>query len=161
MKALVVDGYNAIYKIAYLKKIMDRSPEEARKEITALAKEYQRKCGGIDRVYVVFDGKDAYRENAFTPPPNQIFSRTGEGDEEVVRVVSCLYKKYHVEVVTDDNFIRNNSRSYNASITPVGEFAACLDKKHARSAKKGGENKVTPDAAFKINEDLKKYWNIK
>ena len=161
MRALVVDGYNAIYKIPLLKKLMDRSLEEARAKITELAEEYQRRKGGIDKICVVFDGKDTYRDAAFTTPPHQVFSRTGEGDREIVIVISRLSKKYDVEVVSDDNFIRNNARAYNARIVGISEFATFFNKQWKNiSRKKKINNKISPEAASKINEYLKKHWNI-
>jgi len=163
MRALVVDGYNAIYKVAYLRKIMDKDLREARDEITSLAKEYQRKQGGIDKVYVVFDGKNLYRNKSFEISPNHVFSRTGEGDLEVIRVVKRLSKKYHVEVITNDNFVRNNSRAYNATVTGVAEFMKALNKQPKGQDERGKEaktSKVTPEVASKINEELKKHWNL-
>ena len=160
MKALVVDGYNAIYKIAHLKNLMSESLYNARKEITRLAKEYQRKRGGIKEAYVIFDGQDRYRVPPFIPASNQVFSRTGEGDREVVRMVRRLAEKYDVVVVTDDNFVRNNSRAYNATIIGVGEFFAFLTKGKKTNTKNPQKNKISPEEAKEINEELKEYWNI-
>jgi len=160
MKALVVDGYNAIYKVPRLRKILDKDLQLARQEITNLAKIYQRKRGGYDKLCVVFDGKDAYRDRLHMSPQHHVYSRTGEGDLEIVRVVRRLSKKYHVEVVSDDNYIRNNSRSHNASIVPVSSFVSSLKKKGKRSEKKKEEHKVSPEVASGINEELKKHWNI-
>ena len=160
MKALVVDGYNAIHKIPYLKKIVSKNLQDARAGITELAKEYQRKRGGIDKVYVVFDGRDVYRDNEFQPHPHQIFSGTSKGDEEVVRTVKNLSGKYHVEVVTDDNFIRNNSRAYKATVLPVSEFLSFLNKKKSNIDKQTIGEKALPKKASAINEELKKHWGI-
>lgn len=159
MKALVVDGYNAIYKIPSLRKAMDRSLPEARRGITELAKEYQRRRGGIDKLYVVFDGKDVHREKPAEGSPYHVFSRTGQGDEEAVSVVRRLSKKYHVEVVTSDNFIRNNSRAYNATVISIPEFIAFLNKGQRTTVEKAAE-KITPEIASQINEELKRYWKI-
>ena len=47
MKALIVDGYNAIHKIPELDSLMDESLEEARRAVTDMAREYQRRTGGV------------------------------------------------------------------------------------------------------------------
>lgn len=163
MKALVVDGYNAIYKIPHLRKLLDESLQAARGAVTKLAKEYQRKRGGIDKVCVVFDGKDAYRDEMFGIQPNHVFSKTGQGDLELIKVVRRLSKKYHVEVVSDDNFVRNNSRSYNATIVGVSKFAQTSGERRKYQSKTKNDiaaDKVSPEAASLINEELKKHWGI-
>ena len=47
MKVLIVDGYNAIHKIPEIDDLLDESLADARDAITDLAKEYQRRDGGI------------------------------------------------------------------------------------------------------------------
>ena len=81
---MLVDGYNAIHKIPEVDDLLDESLEDARNAITDLAKEYQRRYGGIAEVHVVFDGRDEYRGLSFNKP-NQVFSKTGEGDRKVIR----------------------------------------------------------------------------
>ncbi len=122
MKALVVDGYNAIHKIARLEAMLDISLYEARRALTELALEYKRKVGGISEVSVVFDGKDDYRRQDLSAPHHQVFSKSGEGDRLVIRTVERLSDRYHVIVVSNDNFVRNNSRAHRASVITVSEF---------------------------------------
>ena len=161
MKALVVDGYNAIHKIPCINKLMDKSLFEARTEITKLANEYRRKSGGIDKVCVVFDGKDEYRDIASFPPrPDQIFSRSGRGDEEVVRMIKKLSREYDVMVVSDDNFIKNHSRAHKAGILKVSEFANFLHKKQRNTPEEAPVEKISEGAASRINRELEKYWDI-
>jgi len=160
MKALIVDGYNAINKISSVKALMDESLLSARNKITQLAREYKRKCGGVDKLFVVFDGRDEYRgqvhDNAL---PEQIFSKRGEGDKEIVRLVKNLSGQYHVIVISDDNFVRNNSRAYNATILKVSESLSTLKKKGSKKRDGSGE-KVSPKDASEINRFLKKHWNL-
>jgi len=131
MKALVVDGYNAIHKIRHLEALLDESLCEARHALTELAMEYRRKVGGIAEVAVVFDGKDAYRGKNIPRPAHQVFSKTGEGDRMIIRTVRKLSDRYHVIVASDDNFVRNNSRAYRASTISISEFFATVRKKNA------------------------------
>jgi predicted RNA-binding protein with PIN domain len=157
MKALVVDGYNAIYKIAHLQAMLNDSLYKARKALTELAMDYRRKVGGIDEVYVVFDGKDAYRDLSLSAPAHQVFSKSGDGDRAVIRMVQRLSGRYHVIVASDDNFVRNNSRAHNASIITISEFLATIRKKSAGSKHNTTEKKeITPEVAQEITEHLKR-----
>jgi len=116
MKLLVVDGYNVINKIPYLSKIADQNLQEARRAITQLANEYKRKDGGISEVYVVFDGKNQYKNLDLPTPKEHIFSATGEGDRKIIETVKEVSDKGVVIVVSDDNYVRNNARAYSASL---------------------------------------------
>ncbi|MFH1593203.1 MAG: NYN domain-containing protein [Candidatus Omnitrophota bacterium] len=160
MKALVVDGYNAIHKIPHLRTLMDKSLLEARDRVTRLSLEYQRRVGGIDKIRVVFDGKDIYRDKEPLASDAQVFSKTGEGDDEILRQVRILSEKYHVLVVTDDNFVRNNSRAHKASVISVSRFIEQLDKKEKKRAREMPAGKVSPESALKINEELKRHWGL-
>jgi predicted RNA-binding protein with PIN domain len=127
MKVLIVDGYNAIYKIPQIDAIMDDNLEDARKAITALAKEYQRKDGGIKEVYVVFDGKNEY-EGLSVNKPNQIFSGTGEGDRRIIKLTQDKSVLFHVIVVSDDNRVGNSCRAAGATVIPVKKFYELIKK---------------------------------
>ena len=116
MKILVIDGYNVINKISYLSKIADRNLQEARQAVTELADKYKRKDGGISEVYVVFDGKDQYRNLDILTPKEHIFSTTGQGDRKIIETVKRASDKGIVTVVSDDNYVRNNARAYSASL---------------------------------------------
>ena len=137
MKVLIVDGYNAIHKIPEVEDLLDESLEDARNAITALAKEYQRRSGGIAEVHVVFDGRDECRGLSFNPSaslgidleqsrrvnkPNQVFSGTGEGDKAIIRLAQHKSEKFHVIVVSDDNRVGNSSRAAGATVISVKKF---------------------------------------
>ena len=121
VKVLIVDGYNAIHKIPEVDDLLDKSLEDARNAITDLAREYQRRHGGIAEVYVVFDGRDEYRELSFGKP-NQVFSGTNEGDRSIIRLAQDKSERFHVIVVSDDNRVGNSSRAAGATVISVKEF---------------------------------------
>ncbi|MCX5665858.1 MAG: NYN domain-containing protein [Candidatus Omnitrophica bacterium] len=121
MKVLIVDGYNAIHKIPEIDDLLDESLEDARSAITDLAREYQRRHGGIAEVHVVFDGRDEYMGLSFNKP-NQIFSGTGEGDRSIIRLAQDKSEKFHVIVVSDDNRVGNSSRAAGATVISVRKF---------------------------------------
>jgi predicted RNA-binding protein with PIN domain len=164
MRALVIDGYNAICKIPGLRKIMDKDLSGARSSITFMAEEYKRTCGGIARTVVVFDGRDEYMGLNGSGRGVQRFSRTGQGDDEIIAVVKKLSLSYDVSVVSDDNYIRNNARAHGAAIIPVSGFTAYLSKKNKKFKpqpyKEKHAGKVSASQARAINEELKKIWKI-
>ncbi len=161
MKALVVDGYNAIHKIKHLQSMLDESLYAARKALTQVAMDYQRKVGGIAEVHVVFDGKDAYRGQSLSAPAHQVFSKTDDGDRTIIRIVRKLSSRYHVVVASDDNFVRNNSRAHNASTITISEFVAAIRKKSARTKLNiSEEKKIDPKVAQEITKQLRKRFAI-
>lgn len=121
MKVLIVDGYNAIYKIPVLEDLLEHSLEEARKGVTSLAKEYQRRVGGISEVFVVFDGRDEY-SGRFSRSPSQVFSKTGEGDRRIIKLAQDKSSRFHVIVASDDNYVGNSSRAAGATVITISEF---------------------------------------
>lgn len=160
MKALVVDGYNAIYRIPQLKKLMDKGLSRARRAITELARSYQRRCGGIGIVKVVFDGRDEFRDKShIAKSKEEIFSKTGCGDREIIRVVRDLSGTYDVIVASDDNFVRNNSRAQKATMISIAEFAAMAREK--KIIKKDTPTKrIDIDDALEIDKELRRHWKL-
>ncbi len=137
MKILIIDGYNAIHKIPEIEDLLDESLEDARNAITSLAREYQRRHGGIAEVHVVFDGRDEYSGLSFNPSaslgidpersrrvnkPNQVFSKTGEGDRKIIRLAQDKSSEFHVIVVSDDNRVGNSCRAAGATVISVKKF---------------------------------------
>ena len=128
MKVLIVDGYNAMHKIPEIDEISDDSLEDARSAVTAVAKEYQRRTGGVSEVIVVFDGKDEYRDLSFNKP-NQVFSRSGQGDKEVIRLAQDKSDRFHVIVASDDNYVGNSCRAAGATMITISEFYSTASKR--------------------------------
>lgn len=158
MNALIVDGYNAIYKIKELQALLDESLLEAREEVTRLARDYKRNLGGIAEVCVVFDGKDDYRGLPHPSPANQVFSRTGEGDRTIIKMVEKLSGRYHCIVASDDNFVRNNSRAHRATIISISEFfAGAKKKKRAKGSDAPDEKRIDPKSAREITDYFRKH----
>jgi len=161
MKALVLDGYNLIYKIPEVRRFLDKSLLEARSEITRLAGEYKRKMGGVGKVYVIFDGRDEYAGLDHLRAKNQIFSRTGKGDQTIIAAVSKLTAQYDVTVVSDDNYIRNNARAHNAACISASDFMAVINKRSKKTTPHASrDEKLTDKQAKEINDELRKHWGI-
>ncbi len=131
MTTLVVDGYNAINAIHFTKKELGKSLLSARRAILVISKEYARSSGYITDVTVVFDGDTKYRgmdKRDMLRDKAQIFSKTDQGDDKIIETVRLASKKGRVVVASNDNYVRNNSRAYGASIVNVEE----LEKKQKK-----------------------------
>lgn len=89
-----------------------------------------------------------------------MFSATGKGDAEVIGVVRRLSASYDVEVVSDDNYVRNNARVYNARLLTVAEFTSFLNKKKKNGRMPICRKDIPPAKAKEITEELKKYWRV-
>jgi len=123
---LVVDGYNAINAIALTKKYLANGKlETARKTILAIVKEYARSSGYITKVKVVFDGDDQYKyleRMDITRGDDHHFSATGDCDDQLIDTVRRYSKLGRVVLASNDNYVRNNSRSFGASIINVEDL---------------------------------------
>ena len=160
MKALIVDGYNAIHKIPALSGKMERSLREARSALTRLAGEYcRRKLGGTDKYYVVFDGREEYDSPLHPSPPHQVFAHRQKADHKIIDLLRKLSPRYRITVVSDDNFVNNNARALKAGVIGIAAFSAALKKKPP-ARKAGDSKKISPEAAEEINQELKKHWNL-
>ena len=139
---LVVDGYNAINALPETRKyLMKGELELARKQIVAICKEYVRASGYIKDVCVVFDGDDKYRdmEDMNVPPggAEQVFSKTGDGDDQIIRTVKRYSSFSRVIVASNDNYVRNMSRGYGASLLDVKDLISRIPTKTVPKKEKG------------------------
>ena len=164
MRALVIDGYNVIFRTSYLCKIANKDLMRSRNEVTKIARQYQRKIGGIDKLKVVFDGQDKYQ--GISCYSDQKYSATGQGDIEIVRTIEQFATKYNVTVVSNDNFVRNNARAHGASAIGVDEFLNIGNANVGAIVPNGPKSKtnvgkkVSEKQAKKINKDLMKEWGL-
>lgn len=60
METLIVDGYNIIYKVPELEKLLDKSLETARAGLEGMLERYRAKQRSVGRIYIVYDGKGAF-----------------------------------------------------------------------------------------------------
>lgn len=147
MTTLVVDGYNAINAIHFTKKELGKSLLSARRAILAISKEYARSSGYITNVSVVFDGDTKYRgmdKLDRLRDKAQIFSKTDQGDDKIIETVRLASKKGRVVVASNDNYVRNNSRAYGASILNVEELEK-KQKKPLNISEKNLKGKIKND----------------
>ena len=149
---LIVDGYNAINAIDDVKKKLKESLLSARSEIILLTKEYARSSGYITDFHVVFDGQDRYRHMDRLKVPRDgkhTFSRTGDGDEKIIETIKQYAEKNRVVVASNDNYVRNNARSYGASLINsedlCGKKKELLKEKQEKSLDKRTKDQITKE----------------
>ncbi|MBU0684012.1 MAG: NYN domain-containing protein [Candidatus Omnitrophota bacterium] len=122
---MVVDAYNAIYAIPRVRKELSKDLESARKAVIDISKKYAASSGYITEVRVVFDGDSKYKcAETFDVADKdiQIFSETGKGDEKIIETVRRYSRFGRVVLVSNDNYVRNNARGYNASVISPEEL---------------------------------------
>jgi len=122
---LVVDGYNAINAIPEACEKLKKDLYAARKVMVAIVAEYARSSGYITDIRVVFDGDDRYRHmdaRGLSGGRKQVFSRTGKGDDTIIETVKKCSACGKVVLASNDNYVRNNSRAYGASLIFVEEL---------------------------------------
>lgn len=154
---LIVDGYNAINAIPEVRKKLQDSLLSARSAIIVLTKEYARSSGYITDFHVVFDGQDKYRDMERLRVPKDgkhTFSRTGEGDEKIISTIKEYSEKGRVVVASNDNYVRNNARSYGASLVNSEDLAGKKKKDLKAELKKQGK-KLDKRIKDKITKDYR------
>ncbi|MEI8176404.1 MAG: NYN domain-containing protein [Candidatus Omnitrophota bacterium] len=125
MRTLIVDGYNLIYAIPELEELLDESLEAAREGLIRFLAEFKGGRRDIERLYVVFDGKDGFMSDEISVGQGitAIFSRSARtADEKIIDIVKDAQNPESITVVSNDNFLYNNVRVHGGRIKTVDEF---------------------------------------
>jgi len=157
MTTLVVDGYNAINALPGTKRLAGKNLKEARDEIIRISRKYARSSGYITTVRVVFDGNDEYRyldRLDISRSPEEVYSRTGEGDEKLIEVVKECSERGRVIICSNDNYVRNMSRGYKASFIKVEELVRKKPSKD--SSEDEDEKRINKHLRDMITDEYKK-----
>lgn len=131
MKTLIIDGYNVIYAIPQIEELLDESLELARQALIRLVSEFKGARRDIEKVYVVFDGKaDGFdEETTLASGISAVYTRSGkEADNKIIELIRDSANPGFITVVSNDNFLYNNSRSLGARIMRVEEFQKALKR---------------------------------
>ena len=149
MMTLVLDGYNVIHAVPELARELDRGLEAARTALVRLCRDYRARRGDIERLYVVFDGDEAYARGPQADRAGIILAgeevsataglptdrggvtvlftrRQEEADERILQLVRADGGRSRFLIVSNDTYIFNNARVHGARIMPVQEFYAQL-----------------------------------
>ena len=163
MVTVVLDGYNVIHAVPELARQLDRSLEAAREALVSLCQAYQARRGDVKRMYVVFDG-----DQAFASGPQRdrdgvavLFTqRQEEADDRILSLIRADGGRSRFVIVSNDIYVFNNARVHGARVMPVSEFYAQLRPAHAaRPARPDAEDKTGLSAfdARRITEEYRKH----
>ncbi|MCX5716499.1 MAG: NYN domain-containing protein [Candidatus Omnitrophica bacterium] len=130
MQTLIVDAYNVIHAIPELEEMLDESLQAARLALVRLLSDFKNSRKDIERVYIVFDGKgDMYDEQESAGSGITAFytQKGKDADRKIMEIIKDSKDPAGITVVSNDNFVYNNSRSLGARIKTVKEFCRLLD----------------------------------
>ncbi|MCM8781594.1 MAG: NYN domain-containing protein [Candidatus Omnitrophica bacterium] len=129
MRTFVIDGYNVIYAIPQIEELLDESLEAARLGLERLLARFKDSRKDIENIYVVFDGQ-AQTSDEERPLANgitAIYTHTKKNaDEKILEIVKDSKRPDLITVVSNDNFLYNNTRIHGGHIITVGEFCRIM-----------------------------------
>ena len=131
----IVDAYNVIHKIPQLERLLDKDLRAGRDALITLCAGYASARGDILNIILVFDGKSQFNDlpELSRPKLKVVFSETDEdADERIATILEKMAKERHKTVVSDDNFVRNHARAYEASVMSVSEFEKLILPKNQK-----------------------------
>lgn len=177
---IIIDGYNAIHRVAAWKQEMNKSLEQGREALLRYCTRWIRTRGDVWTFYVVFDGESGIGNSRSQAGQGVrvVFTHSREeADDRILEILREYGERFRYTVISDDNYVRRNARSLGANIMPVSEFASVLASKredrqlHIHSSKKtkrsgkqrrskqhGDDKTLHPSTAKTITEDLMNEW---
>lgn len=130
MHTLVIDGYNVIHAIPEIEELLDESLEAARIGLARFLIELKGSRGDIDKIFIVFDGKSQglfHEETTVSPGITAIYTKDGqEADDKIIEIIKDAPHPEFITVVSDDNFLYNNTRSLGGRVKTVRELRRML-----------------------------------
>jgi ribosomal protection tetracycline resistance protein len=129
MQTLIIDGYNVIYAIPEIENLLDESLEAARIGLVRLLSGFKGLRGDVENIVIVFDGKAGFfdEENTVSPGMKTIYTHgSKDADDKILEIIRDSNRPDLITVVSDDNFLHNNTRSLGARIKTVKEFYRML-----------------------------------
>ena len=129
MQTLVIDGYNVIHAIPEIEDLLDESLEAARIGLIRMFTEFKDSRKDIQRIFIVFDGKSEGpdQEVAVSEGITAVYTRTEkEADDKILEIIKDSDRPESITVVSDDNFLYNNTRSLGGRIKTVRDFCRML-----------------------------------
>lgn len=129
MQTLIIDGYNVIHAIPEIEGLLDESLQAARIGLVRFLTEFKEARKDIKKIFIVFDGKSGEfpEETAVSPGITAIYTRDGqEADEKIVEIIKDAQNPGLITVVSDDNFLYNNTRALGGRIKTVKDMRRML-----------------------------------
>ncbi len=145
----ILDAYNIIHKSPALARLLERSLQESRKALVHFCKTLLQLRGDIAKITLVFDGSsDVFSGEAQAGSVEVIYTATGEdADDRILEYLRHLPPRARGTVVSDDNYVCNNSKALFAKVMSVADFLALTSTKS--SVKKSTEKNLKMDPSGK------------
>ncbi len=124
---IIIDGYNLIFAVPTLERVVDKeSMEMARETLLEALSRYKEKSR--QEFTVVFDGRAQEGED-FGPSEKQVrgginvlFSKGTTADEDIMNLISSLPNPRNMCIVTSDKGIIREARASGCQVTEPQEF---------------------------------------
>ncbi len=160
----VIDGYNVIFAVPELEKILDRDDMETARE-ALLAALSQFKDKSRQEFTVVFDGKAQEGEGLEHPQKqlregiNVAFTEGTTADEDIEELISTSASPRNICVVTSDKRILRAARSSGCRTAKPMEFYDRIVRPSGKSGKKRTGPRAEPAAKYQgVPEGEVNYW---
>ena len=129
-KVLIVDGYNVIFALDYLKKLAETNIDSAREELLDNLTYYQ--AGRDEEVIVVFDAyqvKDGVERKEACGDLVVYYTKENQTADSLIEQLSQkLGRKREVLVVSSDSLIRLTAMSFGCLVKSSSEFGKDMEK---------------------------------
>ncbi|MFH1478776.1 MAG: NYN domain-containing protein [Candidatus Omnitrophota bacterium] len=162
---LVIDGYNAINKITFLKAKRESSLECSRNEFIRILQNFLYQKKTFSKVFLVFDSKEealGVCRHKYGNVEVLFANSYKDADKVIVDILRKVDKKDSVTVASDDNFVRNHAKVFICDTITIKELEniIMLKKDTLRSKINLKEKSMDNDHIKDINEELKKHWRL-
>jgi len=156
MKYVVIDGYNLLHKIPYLKNLLKENPDSAH---MSLLEQVKRSLKSGEKLVLVLDGYSNFRSS------NIIYSGNVTADEVIRTFIEDHYEKDSITVVSSDAYITNLASVCGCEVIKSEDFVRLknMDIKPAgrreRKEKPDEDNEKPTDISKKDLDEFKKYFS--
>jgi|LSQX01.2.fsa_nt_gb predicted RNA-binding protein with PIN domain len=159
---IIIDGYNLAHRTPNFRKMLSINLESGRECLIRYCAQWRASRRDVSDIYIVFDGSSSVGQmgdDQFHRSVRVIYTATGEtADERIIKLVESMRLSCNLFVVSDDNEVRQKSKSLGAEPMKTDEFV----KKAPRSTKSSleGSNKTGLSAReqSEITDALRKIW---
>jgi len=126
-RIMLIDAYNVIHLIPCFADLLDVSLERARDALVHRCTMWKQSRRDITDFWIVFDGKSEFAGQSSGSTVSgvlSIFTITGQtADEKIIEIIEYGdYNAAQYTVVSNDNFVINNSKSLGAKVISVQQF---------------------------------------
>jgi len=163
---LIIDAYNVIHAVPVFESKLDRSLHASREYLTSVCRTYQAERGDVEKIILVFDGSTevAWARNQRVAGIEAVYTETGEdADDRIIEILRVRRPNEPVVVVSNDNYVCNNSRALGAKVISSADFYASVTRKN-KPLEKRRHSQSTGKAASKhanaITAEYKKHLGI-